>query len=336
MEQLRGGQMMKKEIFISYASEDKKIVKKICSYIENYGYSCWVSYRKEDLNAGASYMAEITNAIDACKVFLLIASKESIISHNVHNELALANRRDPSRCKIIPIIIDDTLNPAKLNSNIDYVTVNKEHIFWSDEDGRTSLIKTIQNHCTKNLPEKPPRNKLSIFFLSLSCCLIIIELLNNPDSDKQIQETTNTKYKIFISDCTWNEAFEICQKQGGHLLTIETLDELNLILELQQLKTYKNVIFYIGGSRESNNEYFYWNDAEKNHVGTALNSPDSIFKDFWFSNEPSFFYGGYEELYMSLQYDSTLEQWGFNDLYDDIISSTDSHYSSKTGFICEY
>ena len=91
------------DVFISYASEDKKIANALVAYLESQGIRCWIAPR--DIPAGQYYPAEIVDAIRRCRMFVLIFSAQSSRSKQVSREIEWADRCDKT---IIPFRIDNT------------------------------------------------------------------------------------------------------------------------------------------------------------------------------------------------------------------------------------
>lgn len=98
--------MSRKELFVSYSSEDTRFTERLVAEIEAGGVDCW--FAKRDVEAGRSYPTEIARALDECRALLLIFSDKSNRSANQNKhilrevELA-AGQRKP----IFPVRISD-------------------------------------------------------------------------------------------------------------------------------------------------------------------------------------------------------------------------------------
>ncbi len=77
--------MKKKDVFISYKSEEFDEAEWVRSTLENNGVSCWMA--PSCIPGGSSYAVEIPQAIRNCKVFVLILSEKSQLSKWVPREL---------------------------------------------------------------------------------------------------------------------------------------------------------------------------------------------------------------------------------------------------------
>lgn len=100
------------QVFISYCTQDAQIAKEVVSMLESRGISCWHADR--DLPAGSEYGAEIPQALEEAKYFLLVLSEAAQKSVNVPREL---ERAAASRKVIIPLKTDQ----APLGEDMDFL-----------------------------------------------------------------------------------------------------------------------------------------------------------------------------------------------------------------------
>jgi hypothetical protein len=63
-------------VFLNYASQDVALVQQVCAALEASGQRCWIAPR--DVHAGESYAAAIVEAINSCRMLLLLLSSHSI------------------------------------------------------------------------------------------------------------------------------------------------------------------------------------------------------------------------------------------------------------------
>jgi hypothetical protein len=102
---------MTKDVFISYASEDREIAEKICAGLESIGISCWIAPR--DILPGDTYSKAIMDGLDKSRVFVLVFSEYANKSPHILREVG---RSVNNNAYIIPFIIDK----VKPNSNFEY------------------------------------------------------------------------------------------------------------------------------------------------------------------------------------------------------------------------
>lgn len=93
---------MKRIVFISHSSADRAIAERACAYLEQNGVACWMAPR--DVMPGKNYGAAIVDAIDECRVFVLILSSHSNKSRQVVREVERAASSDSV---ILPFRIED-------------------------------------------------------------------------------------------------------------------------------------------------------------------------------------------------------------------------------------
>lgn len=79
---------MNNKIFICYSSKDEAVAKLVCEMFEEEGLPCWIAPR--DMPPGGRYSTEIVKAINNCKAFIFIFSKNSINSTPVFAEVESA------------------------------------------------------------------------------------------------------------------------------------------------------------------------------------------------------------------------------------------------------
>lgn len=79
---------MEAHVFISYSSKEMEAATKVCSFLEDNGFSCWIAPR--NIDPGANYPTQIVNAIKTCAAFVLLASESTNASGHVSNEVSIA------------------------------------------------------------------------------------------------------------------------------------------------------------------------------------------------------------------------------------------------------
>lgn len=93
---------MAHDAFISYSHQDKPVADAACTILESSGIRCWVAPR--DVPAGSQWAESIVEAIDRCRVTILIFSSRANISNQIHREVEHAVRRGKP---IFPLRIED-------------------------------------------------------------------------------------------------------------------------------------------------------------------------------------------------------------------------------------
>ena len=83
---------MKRVVFISHSSADLPVAERLCAYLEKNSVPCWIAPR--DVTPGKNYGAAIVDAIDECRVFVLLLSSQSNKSRQVVREVERAASSD--------------------------------------------------------------------------------------------------------------------------------------------------------------------------------------------------------------------------------------------------
>lgn len=152
-------------------------------------------------------------------------------------------------------------------------------------------------------------------------------------TEKEVVHT----YDYFVADISWEDAYRSCKEKGGHLVTIESQEELDYLLQDLESKNMQNYLFYLGGRRDLDSENYYWVDADNCVTGNVLNSSDAWNIDCWLDGEPSFKDDtlGVTEHVINMFYYKDAGRWVWNDVPNNLLGST-SVYRGRIGYICEY
>ncbi len=92
------------DVFICYADRNKNAANSICTTLEDNQIKCWIAPR--DIFPGMDYGDAIVEAINKCKILVVVFSAEANASEHVKNEI---ERAVSKRKLIIPIRIEDTV-----------------------------------------------------------------------------------------------------------------------------------------------------------------------------------------------------------------------------------
>ena len=93
---------MAHDVFISYSHEDKQTAEAMCHWLEDEGIRCWMAPR--DVRPGMQYAAEIDQAINSCKVMVVVFSGRTNDSVHVPNEIERAVSKG---APVVPFRIED-------------------------------------------------------------------------------------------------------------------------------------------------------------------------------------------------------------------------------------
>lgn len=127
---------MAHDVFISYSTKDKTVANAVCAKLEENGIRTWIAPR--DVPPGSNFAESIVEAINACKVFVLIWSKNANTSEHILNEI---NRAFDQGVSIIPFRIQD----VQPSSAMSYYLSNKHWLDAYDPSWETHLNKLIHS-----------------------------------------------------------------------------------------------------------------------------------------------------------------------------------------------
>lgn len=131
------------DVFISYQHESRNIADAICSMLESEGIRCW--YAPRDTGTG-DYASNIVEAINKCKIFILVLSADASKSDHVLNEVEMAYNRKRDGLVILPFRVSDEM----LSDAMEYYI---KRLHWIDavSDSLDSALGTLVTNCNSIL-----------------------------------------------------------------------------------------------------------------------------------------------------------------------------------------
>ncbi len=137
---------MAHDVFISHSSVDKPAADAVCHGLEARGVRCWMAPR--DQIAGKAYGQQITEAIRAARVMVLIFSEHVNASQAVLNEIHLAAAAEVT---IVPFRIAS----VELNPELNYY-LGRTHWLDAFPQPLDTYIDTLAATVRRNLPDDAP------------------------------------------------------------------------------------------------------------------------------------------------------------------------------------
>jgi predicted ATPase/Tfp pilus assembly protein PilF len=126
---------MAADLFISYARKDWDRVEPWVRRLQEAGVSVWLDVRAID---GAQYWTrEIVDAIESCRVLVLMASTSSLASEQVLREVTLALE---GRKRILPLLLE----PVSIPSNFRYPLAGLQQIDLSSGDSEAKRLVLLR------------------------------------------------------------------------------------------------------------------------------------------------------------------------------------------------
>jgi formylglycine-generating enzyme required for sulfatase activity len=141
-----GSASMPRDVFLSYASQDRAVAEQVCAGLEGSGITCWMAPR--DIAPGAVYARAIMAAIKGCRAMVVVFSAHANASDHVLNEVSSGLSR---RIPIVPFRIDECV-PSE---DLEYYLAARQ---WLDAS-RGALefhLQQLAEHLTRALAVAPP------------------------------------------------------------------------------------------------------------------------------------------------------------------------------------
>lgn len=118
--------VVKRDVFICYRSIEKSIAQEVLRVLENDGQTCWISERNLRPDDNENYWKNITSAIKNCEIFLVVSSKDAMLSHDIQEELTIALNLNKKR---LEYKIDESIHTTQFRqffSGIKWINASHE------------------------------------------------------------------------------------------------------------------------------------------------------------------------------------------------------------------
>ena len=157
------------------------------------------------------------------------------------------------------------------------------------------------------------------------------------EQETEEQEIVTYRYEFLVGDVTWYEAYEDCIARGGHLVTIESQEEFEILTEQLMDQKMERYLFWLGGMRLSESREYRWVDEAGNMGEEPLCGSDAAveYQNCWLEGEPTYQSGESQERFMMMFYKTDQERWVWNDVAEDLLSEA-PFYEGRIAYICEY
>jgi adenylate cyclase len=119
------------DIFISYSRKDSEKALSLAEKLRRDGMSVWID--QHGIEAAKSWSAEIVDAIEECKAFMVLISSNSLESENVSRELSLAFEE---KRKLIPVLLED----VALTREFKYPLAGIQRVAYTQHDAITQAL----------------------------------------------------------------------------------------------------------------------------------------------------------------------------------------------------
>lgn len=182
-----------RNLFVSYANQDKERVADIVAALENAGWSVWWDDR---LSAGARLEQDIPTQLEKAAAILVIWSRHSLSSDWVSDEAEYGKSKD----KLVPILIDNVAPPFGFRR---LHTAELTHWDGSRGDPRLQgILEDVEKFAGAEAPAQRRRPQaLPIFGARYSAALYAVAAVASGLSGVRLLETTLS--------CPQGEAYSI-------------------------------------------------------------------------------------------------------------------------------
>ncbi|RKI36500.1 hypothetical protein D7V86_24685 [bacterium D16-51] len=209
----------------------------------------------------------------------------------------------------IPISVNSISDEAFSNcSSLKKVTANNDFLYFGQR---------VFDNCASNFVLYGNNGSTSETYAEKNAHVFVI--MNEGNSSLK---DNKSRYKLINDSKTWKEAKTYCEQMGGHLATITSEDEQEIIEALLKNQGEKNC-YWIGGYKE-NNQWKWINGEPFDFSNWDYGEPNGYHDDEY-----------YIEIYGKEEKGYEFGKW--NDMVNegDNVSSS-WHKLEYTGFICEW
>jgi len=202
---------MSAEVFVSYARTDRERVVELVERMRSAGIGVWVD--EGGIHGASLWGQEIVDAIDACKVMVLMISDSSITSDNVVKELSIASEE---KKPILPVYLQRSQLPKSMRyqlagiQHIEFFEGQEDEAFQSmlvslsrlgvsagetetKQDPPPEIVPEDQSTAT-NAPVSPGRkSSLVTALLALAVIGLVLALILRPDKSTETLKGQNAE-----------------------------------------------------------------------------------------------------------------------------------------------
>jgi hypothetical protein len=136
---------MPHDVFVSYASQDKTVADAVCNTLESAGVRCWIAPR--DVVPGMEYGEAIIDAINDCRIMVLVFSSKANVSNHISREIERAVSKGVT---VMPLRIEQVM-PSK---TLDYF-IGSVHWLDAVTPPLEAHLKLLAANCKTILAREP-------------------------------------------------------------------------------------------------------------------------------------------------------------------------------------
>lgn len=144
-----------RRIFISHASEDKRLARRVAAILRQQGWDTWLD--ESDIRGGVSWAASIQQALRSCSVVVLLVTANSVSKEWVLDEIQGARNL---RVPIIPAVLEHVRLPDELQfmlQRTQFVDVSALTTFSSEDQQQRHAAATRLDDAILSVLERQGR-----------------------------------------------------------------------------------------------------------------------------------------------------------------------------------
>ncbi|HHH55324.1 MAG TPA: toll/interleukin-1 receptor domain-containing protein [Bacteroidetes bacterium] len=217
------------KIFISYSTQDEKIVRELAKYIPKGVVDIWIDHTK--MGGGAKLSKEIKKGINDANIYFLFLSKNSLDSDWVQKEIEWAIKKEETLKYefIVPILLEEEAlkkwNNKKLKDRI-YITYLDDFHKMAHEIKDTIITKTIDKYDNECLLKS---KLLEYIFGTIVTILAIVAYFTEPTEKEHIMRLQSEVSSCSESQVSYKDAlflnYASCPiSQDKELLSVGVFD----------------------------------------------------------------------------------------------------------------
>jgi uncharacterized repeat protein (TIGR02543 family) len=185
---------IKRDVFICHRSTDNVIAKKIVKELENDGFTAWISSRNLRPSDNENYWNNITDAIEKCQIFLVVSSKDAMLSKDVQQEINIAEKL---KKKSVEFKIDDSIHTTLFKHFFDglkWIHIHSDNSFdllktrvleLSKEKQLPTISKDIENSSNLNIDSLLKRAKFDLELKNFESVNRLIDSIQDIDIENE-------------------------------------------------------------------------------------------------------------------------------------------------------
>ncbi|HQX48991.1 MAG TPA: toll/interleukin-1 receptor domain-containing protein [Planctomycetaceae bacterium] len=204
------------DVFISYSSHDKQLAHAACVVLEAHRIRCWIAPR--DVLPGTEWGASIIDAIDRCRVMVLIFSARSNASSHVRREVERAIAKGRT---VLPFRMED-IRPAgameyslsnthwldaftpPVEAHLQPLAASVQMLLLPERQAKLACAGDIQNHlqpASKSLKFIAYAALIPCLAGGVIACFVLSRIRENPRNQQLEQKQTLIPIEQTLTRC---------------------------------------------------------------------------------------------------------------------------------------